>query len=379
MSARVLIAGGGIGALAAGLALRELAPPELELTLLSPRPELVLAPETVLEATGGAPATRYELAAIAEDLGASRVEDVLEAVDVERRRAGTRESGLLGFDALLVAVGARPGPVLPGALRFAGERDAATLRGALSSLGEAPRVLFTTGAGVGWTLPLYELALLAAARHPGASIAVVTPEQRPAAVFGPAASREVTHRLTEAGIELKAGHVPEAFEDGRLWLAEGGSLPADLVVALPQPAGPAIAGLPCDAQGFLPVDRFGRVHGAAGVWAAGDATARPLKQGGLAAQQAEVAARSIAARARRARRAGRLRTVPARRAAHRRRAALPAPRAGLDRAQRRQRAAAVVGARKGRRRARRALPGRPRVLPRRGRRLNPHPPRGASS
>ncbi len=35
--------------------------------------------------------------------------------------------------------------------------------------------------------------------------------------------------------------------------------------------------------------------GAAGVWAAGDATARPLKQGGLAAQQAEVAARSPAA------------------------------------------------------------------------------------
>jgi len=295
MSARVLIAGGGIGALAAALALRELAPPELELTLLSPGPELVLAPESVLEATGGPPAARYELAAIAEDLGATLVPDVLEAVDAERNRAGTRESGLLGFDALLVAVGARPGPVPPGALRFAGARDAAALRVALGSLGETPRVLFTTGAGVGWTLPLYELALLAAARHPGASIAVVTPEPRPAAVFGPVASREVAHRLAEAGVELRAGHVPEAFEDGRLWLAEGGSLPADLVVALPQPAGPAIAGLPSDPHGFLPVDRFGRVLGAAGVWAAGDATARPLKQGGLAAQQAEVAARSIAA------------------------------------------------------------------------------------
>ena len=47
MSARVLIAGGGIGALAGALALREYAPPGLELTLLAPGPELVLAPETV--------------------------------------------------------------------------------------------------------------------------------------------------------------------------------------------------------------------------------------------------------------------------------------------------------------------------------------------
>ena len=75
MSARVLIAGGGIGALAATLALREHAPQNLELTLLAPGPELVLAPETVLEATGGPPATRYELAAIGADLGAGLVPD----------------------------------------------------------------------------------------------------------------------------------------------------------------------------------------------------------------------------------------------------------------------------------------------------------------
>ena len=295
MSARVLIAGGGIGALAAALALREQAPPDLKLTLLAPGPELVLAPETVLEATGGPPASRYGLAEIAADVGAELVADVLQDVDADRRVAGTRESGLLGFDALLVAVGARPGTALPGALRFAGARDAGALRAALEGLGERPRVLFTTGAGVGWTLPLYELALLAAARHPDASIAVVTPEPRPAAVFGLHASREVARRMADAGVELRAGTLPEAFDDVRLWLAEGGSLPADLVVALPQPAGPQITGLPADGHGFLPVDRYGRVLGAPAVWAAGDVTARPLKQGGLAAQQAEVAARSIAA------------------------------------------------------------------------------------
>jgi sulfide:quinone oxidoreductase len=142
---------------------------------------------------------------------------------------------------------------------------------------------------------MYELAMLTAARHPRASVAVVTPEPRPAAVFGLVASREVTARLAAARVDVLAGVLPEAVEDGALWLAEGGSLGADLVVALPQPTGPAILGLPADPHGFLPVDRYGRVEGTKSVWAAGDATARPLKQGGLAAQQADVAARSIAA------------------------------------------------------------------------------------
>jgi sulfide:quinone oxidoreductase len=295
MSFRVLIAGGGIGALAGALALREYAPPGLGLTLLAPGPDLVVTPESVLEAVGGPPAARYGLAAIAEDLGATLVPDALEAVDPELRRAGTRERGPIDYDALLVAVGARPGPGLPGAMRFAGGPDAPALRAALDDLGRRPRILFATGGGVGWTLPLYELALLTAARFPEASVGVVTPEPRPAALFGVVASREVAARLAAAHVDLHMGVLPEAVDEGALWLAEGGSIGADLVVALPQPAGPAIPGLPADAHGFMPVDRYGRVDGAPAVWAAGDATARPLKQGGLAAQQADVAARSIAA------------------------------------------------------------------------------------
>src|SRR5215212_4729348 len=53
--------------------------------------------------------------------------------------------------------------------------------------------------------------------------------------------------------------------------------------------------LPADADGFVPVDEYGRVTGAGGVYAAGDATTFPLKQGGLATQQADVVADSIAA------------------------------------------------------------------------------------
>jgi sulfide:quinone oxidoreductase len=69
------------------------------------------------------------------------------------------------------------------------------------------------------------------------------------------------------------------------------------VIALPQLFGPAVRGLPGDEHGFIPVDPYGQVLGVPGVYAAGDATDYPIKHGGLAAQQADTVARSIAARA----------------------------------------------------------------------------------
>ena len=67
------------------------------------------------------------------------------------------------------------------------------------------------------------------------------------------------------------------------------------VVALPQAVGPRLAGLPADARGFVLTDRHGKVPGVEAVWAAGDAIAFPVKQGGLASQQADAAAEAIAA------------------------------------------------------------------------------------
>jgi sulfide:quinone oxidoreductase len=58
--------------------------------------------------------------------------------------------------------------------------------------------------------------------------------------------------------------------------------------------GPNIPGVPADANGFIRVDRHCHVDGTERVWAAGDATAFPIKQGGLAAQQADATARNIA-------------------------------------------------------------------------------------
>lgn len=77
---------------------------------------------------------------------------------------------------------------------------------------------------------------------------------------------------------------------------DGTSRPADRVVTIPQLAGPALPGVPHDADGFVPIDRHGAVMGVADLYAAGDATDTPVKQGGLATQQADAVAELIAAR-----------------------------------------------------------------------------------
>ena len=65
----------------------------------------------------------------------------------------------------------------------------------------------------------------------------------------------------------------------------------------PQLGGPALAGLPADERGFIPIDEHARVRGVPGVYAAGDGTNFPIKHGGLGTQQADAAAEEIAARA----------------------------------------------------------------------------------
>jgi sulfide:quinone oxidoreductase len=74
-------------------------------------------------------------------------------------------------------------------------------------------------------------------------------------------------------------------------------LEAASVIALPLIDGPRIRGLPADDNGFIPIDDCARVQGADDVYAAGDGTTFPIKQGGIGTQEADAAAEQIAARA----------------------------------------------------------------------------------
>jgi sulfide:quinone oxidoreductase len=300
---RVVIAGGGVAAIEGLIALRQLLDGFLSVDLVAPEAEFVYRPLSVAEPFALAEPRVFSLQGIAADHSARLHGGSLDAVDAEAAIASVRDGPSLGFDALFVAIGARSHQWLEGAVHFTGPADVESLRGVLAELdaGTIGSIAFTAPAGSTWTLPLYELALLTAAHvaERGCAdtrLAIVTPEPDALAIFGPAAAQHVRDLCANRGIALRAGAQVRSFENGLLELDVGGDVEADRVIALPKLEGIRVPGLPSDDDGFIPVDEHCAVIGLANVYAAGDGIAYPIKQGGLAAQQADIAAQAIAAR-----------------------------------------------------------------------------------
>jgi sulfide:quinone oxidoreductase len=301
----VVIVGGGVAALEALLALHALAERLVDITIVSPVREFVYRPVTVAEAFDVAEARTYDIGEILADQGGGElIQDMLGAVDPGERVAVTTSGRRIRFGALIIATGAVPRAGLEGALTFRGRGDVPALRGVLQDLldGRAQSIAFALATERTWPLPLYELALMTAThlRERGAVAArvmLVTPEDEPLELFGPAASAAVGPLLAARGITVRTSSRPASVHDRFLRLAGGAEIRADRVVALPALEGPRVPGLPHDEHGFIPTDAFGRVSGLEDIYAAGDVTAFPLKQGGLAAQQADAVAALLAARA----------------------------------------------------------------------------------
>lgn len=299
---RVLVAGGGVAGLEALLALRDLAGERVELTLLEPETDFVFRPMAVAETFGRGYAHPLPVADFANEVGAQLVHARLQSVDDPKQLALTDDGQSLPYDALLVAVGAGSEPVYKGAITWTPDADPELFGGLRRDLeeGYGHSVAFVVPPGVAWPLPAYELALMTAwaANDMGqddVKVTVVTPESAPLEVFGVAGSAAVRADLDEASVAVETdSYVDE--RDGKFIVQPGArTIAARRVVALPRAVGPAVPGLAADPNGFIQVDRNGRVAYANHVWAAGDAIAFPVKQGGLAAQQADAAAASIAA------------------------------------------------------------------------------------
>ncbi len=300
---RVVICGGGVAAFEALLALRALLKVGVEVHLVAPNRRFVYRPLAVAAPFDLADTDLMDLAEIAVDQDARLHVDSLARVDAQARSVVLASGATLPYDALVVAVGAQRRAWLDGALHFGGAADVEEFRGLLASLESSSewRLAFVCPSGVSWTLPLYELALLTASHVAdrgviGVELTVVTPEEDPLAVFGPAAGRALRGLFADRGIALKTGASAEGIKDGKLQLRPRGTLEVDRVITLAQLAGPAVAGLPSDAAGFIPVDEHSRVAGLEDVYAAGDGTDFSVKQGGIATQQADAAAEAIAAK-----------------------------------------------------------------------------------
>jgi len=299
----VVIAGGGVAALETVLALHHLAPGRVRMCVLAPGREFVHRPLAVAEPFDRAVVRRWPLGAIAADHGAIHVRDTLAAVDADAGCVETGAGRTLGYDALLVAVGARAEVAVDGALTFEGPASVEAMRDLLAAAerGSVRSIAFAVPRHVSWTLPLYELALMTAAHLSGhgargIALSVVSPERSPLEVFGRRASDTVAALLRDGGVDFRRGAPERTTSDG-LRLADGRGVEADAVVAMPRLVAPEIPGLPLTSGGLVPTDLHSRVDGVENVYAAGDITWYPIKQGGIAAQQADAAAQAIAAAA----------------------------------------------------------------------------------
>ncbi|HEY7890762.1 MAG TPA: FAD-dependent oxidoreductase [Solirubrobacteraceae bacterium] len=298
----VVIAGGGVAALETALALSELAPSQTSRTLLTASSEFVYRPMTVVEPFAYPSAQRYSLAQIAEDAGAQLVTDRLSWVEPQKQVAHTTGGLELAYDALVVATGARPQPHYKHALTIDDRNLDETLHGLIQDIeeGYVSSLAFVAAPRMAWLLPLYELALMISGRaydmNVKPAMTVVTPEDGPLAIFGSAVSEAVAELLRSAHVDVIASAYAEIPRSGLVLINPGDRcLHADRIIALPELYGPGVRGIPVGEHGFIRVTPYGQVPDAGPVYAAGDATAFALKHGGIAAQQADVAAESIAA------------------------------------------------------------------------------------
>ncbi len=300
---RVLVAGGGVAGLEALLALRALAGELVDLELLAPEPRFWYRPLAVVEPFEPGGAHNLELAAVANATAAGLTLDRLASVDADTKTARTGLGATIHYDELVIACGTLPRRTLKGALTFRGPADREAFGALLGELeqGLVRTVAFVVSGTAVWPLPIYELALLTATRlkqcDVDVDVVIVTPEPAPLAVFGVRVSEAVGAVLADRGISLHTGCYASRYDSDRLELVPGPTLRTERVVALPHLEAPQILGIPQDNDGFIATDSSGRVHGLSQVYAAGDITQFPIKQGGIAAQQADALAELIAARA----------------------------------------------------------------------------------
>ncbi|MDP1819467.1 MAG: FAD-dependent oxidoreductase [Acidimicrobiales bacterium] len=196
---------------------------------------------------------------------------VLEVRDGQRRRTFQ-----LDFDQLHIATGARPTrPDLPG---ISGEsvKGVQTLDDATALLDHARtsrcRTVVVVGGGY------IGLEMCEAFVRWGAEVTLVEGADQLMGTLDPDMAARLRDPIRGLGVDVRLGAQVAAFEPGRVLMADGASLPADLVVlglgVTPNSELAAAAGVATGARGAIAVDRRQRTD-ADGVFAAGDCCTSP--------------------------------------------------------------------------------------------------------
>ena len=303
---RVLIAGGGVAALETVMALRSLAGDRVAVAVIAPEDDFVYHPIAAKEPYGVGRMRRIPLERLLTDAGAQRFPLNVSAVAPALRLVSTTADRDFEYDELVLALGADPVPVVPHATTWDDRTGADTIGGLLRDfeLGYSRELAVVIPAGPVWPLRGYELALFFTlnARAMGLEIKtwLVTPELSPLEMLGSQVVQSVSDVLLDAGVEIVFAEQVQVEPGQRVVLSahpSGRRVEVDRVVALPALRGRPIPGVLVGDHGFVEIDEHCRVEGLEHVWAVGDITTYPVKSGGMAAEQADVAAEAIAAAA----------------------------------------------------------------------------------
>jgi sulfide:quinone oxidoreductase len=302
---RVLIAGGGVAGLETLLALRAVAGDRVDITILAPELKFVNRSMAVDQPFKPRRVRGITLSDTAVELDARWQRGALDRVEHAQHRAVTTDGDELPYDVLVLAIGAHPTREwhFEEVLTYHDGRDGPSYRLLLHRLreGRVKKLAFVRPPGASWPLPLYDLALMTAtecAAHDlsAVELSLITPEEEPLGIFGNPASTAIRRLLDDSGVTLHTSSYGVPSRPGWLEISPADRrLSVDRIVTQPRLVGPRLRGIPAGRDGFIHTDAHGRLAGLDGVFAAGDATAFPIKQGGLAAQQSDAVAEAIAA------------------------------------------------------------------------------------
>ena len=158
----VLIAGAGPAGVEAALTLQRIAGDRVTTTIVAPEERFAHLPPAVLSpfAAGG------ERLALDRLTGACLRRGIIVSVDRDARKVQLDGGEIVAYDALLIAVGGIQRSPYPRALAFGTPESEERMHGLIQDLedGYIKRIAFVVPPAASWPLPLYELALLTAAR-----------------------------------------------------------------------------------------------------------------------------------------------------------------------------------------------------------------------